>query len=193
MERGSLAGSGIPLWCRLPFARPAGRSGGAPELGRGGLESKSWGGGLAGEQELGRGGAGERASGRTEEGWGWASDLSDSSDSSDRARPHPKTPGCPRYAIIYIRPRQGVAPSGDRHYDRPLAGSRGLSETSISRDRRGYAPPTPGPRKTHPSGVPLADLPRLPPPKGRGQPNIKTTCHFMIFHAIGIKFCRSMT
>ena len=83
MKRGSLAGSGIPLWCRLPFTPPAGRSGGAPEPGRGGLE---------------------RASGRTEEGWGWASDLSDLSDSSDRARSHPKTPGLLRYAIIYTTP-----------------------------------------------------------------------------------------
>ena len=57
----------------------------------------SWGGGLAGEQGWG-GGAGERVSGRTEEGWGWAS------DSSDRARPHPLTPGLLRYAIIYTTP-----------------------------------------------------------------------------------------
>ena len=97
MERGSLAGSGIPLWCRLPFALSAGRSGGAPELGRGtGLRARA-----------GEGGAGERASGRTEEGWGWASDLSDLSDlsdSSDRARPHPMTPGLLRYALIYTTP-----------------------------------------------------------------------------------------
>ena len=35
------------------------------------------------------------------QGWGWASDLS---DLSDRVRPHPKTPGYPRYALD-IRPR----------------------------------------------------------------------------------------
>ena len=37
----------------------------------------------------------------------------------------------------------------------------------LSRGRRGYAPPTTGLRKTHPSGVPLTDLPRLPILQGK--------------------------
>ena len=61
----------------------------------------------------------------------------------------PKTPGYLCY-VLYIRPRQGVAPSDDRHYERRPCGVEGMNKAMISRGRRGYAPPTTGLRKTHP-------------------------------------------
>ena len=102
--------------------------------GEGGLERESWW-GL--ERELVGGG--------TEEGWGWASDLS---DSSDRAQPHPMTPGLRRYAL-YIRPRQGVALT-DRQSVRHPGGVAGLLATTGPRVI-GAAPLRPVARKRAPT------------------------------------------
>ena len=114
-------------------------------------------GGTAGERagrRSGGGRAGERAGGGWRESWwggteeGWASDLSDSSDLSDRAQPHPMTPGLRRYAL-YIRPRQGVALT-DRQSVRHPGGVAGLLATTGPRVI-GAAPLRPVARKRAPS------------------------------------------
>ena len=109
---------------------------------RGGRTEGGW------RERAGRGLESELEGGGTEEGWGWASDLSDSSDLSDRAQPHPMTPGLRRYAL-YIRPRQGVALT-DRQSVRHPGGVAGLLATTGSRVI-GAAPLRPVARKRAPT------------------------------------------